>query len=217
MHLSERNFSMQTAEQEFCFCVRMCTRTHIRNEYFPAHMAGSLQLNSKTNTWSAEGRDLVEGHCLQLQGMPDVHCGFVNPIGDGSPTWTAAASKDSADLDSAIDRGLVLPVLPSLRQQPACSFMGCLANSADPSHHDNLGCSTKGCVWGNAHCWCFKGSSIKFTQSFSKTTFRKPNQSWHSLAAREEMGKGNVKKWVSILHAPGKWPSLCFIQPTALQ
>lgn len=95
--------------------------------------------------------------------MPSVHESFVNPAGDGSPTWTAAASKNPGDLDSAIDWELLWPALLPLRQHPACSFMGCLVNSADPFHHDNLGCSTKGYVRGNAHCWHFKDFKINFT------------------------------------------------------
>lgn len=102
-------------------------------------------------------------------GMPSVHESFVNPVGDGSPTWTAAASKNPGDLDSAIDWGLLWPTLPPLHQQPARSFMGCLANSADPFHHDNLGCSAQGCAHGNTHGWHFKDFKIKFTQSFRKT------------------------------------------------
>lgn len=98
--------------------------------------------------------------------MPCVQESSMNPAGDGSPTWTAAASKNPGDLDSAIDPGLLWPVWLPVGQQPACSFTGCLANSADPFHHDNLGCSAKGQAQGNPRCWHFKDFKIKFTWSF---------------------------------------------------
>lgn len=98
--------------------------------------------------------------------MPSIQGSFVNPAGDGSPTWTAAASKNPSDLDSATDQALIRAVWLSLYQQPACSSMGCLANSADLFHHDNPGCSTKGCVQENTHRWHFKDFKIKFLQSF---------------------------------------------------
>lgn len=104
-----------------------------------------------------------------------MHGPFVDTDGDGSTAWTAAASKNPSDLDSAIDHELLRPVWPALYHRPACSSSGCLANSADPFHHDNLGCSyQRQCEPGNAPCQHFKDSKIKFTQRFQNVHLGNP-------------------------------------------
>lgn len=152
------------------FLTHTHTRTH--TECFPSSQGWESSINPKNHTWPAEGAEGVKQQCLQLRGMPSVRESFVNPAGDGSPTWPAAASKNPRDLDSAIDRGLLWPALLPLRQQRARSLTGCLANGGDPFHHDNPGCSPRGCVQGNLHGWHFKDFKMKFTQGFWKNTSR---------------------------------------------
>ena len=133
------NFSLQAPEQDLCLsvsflhthhtCTRECTRsrahthTHTHRMFSSSHDWES-SINPKNNTWPTEGGDLAKWQCLQLQGMPGVHESFVSPVGDGSPTRTAAASKNPGDLDSAIDWGLFWPRVATTTPAACSQFHG---------------------------------------------------------------------------------------------
>lgn len=101
----------------------------------------------------------------------------MNPAGDGGPTSTAATSKNPGDLDSAIDQGLLCLRGPPLGPATCAQFHGvALANSADPFHHDNSGCSCQRPV----HRVTLAAGILKISKlsllRVSENTFKKPNQ-----------------------------------------